>query len=166
MEYYLITPLPMKLLRILFFMLVLSIFTNVGAQNNTTLEWKDWNTSYAKAIANKKIVMIDVYTEWCGWCKKMDRDTYANSNVVGKLNKDFVSVKFNPELNQVYYIDSAAYSGPQLLNMLSQGNPGGYPTIFFLIPKGTTIYVRSFPGYQNAVDFAKTLDEMLALASN
>lgn len=132
------------------------------------LEWKDWNSGYPEAMKNRKIALIDVYTDWCGWCKKMDRDTYTQSQIVSKLNKDFVSIKFNPEVNTVYYIDSMKVSGPQLLMMLSQNNPTGYPTTYFLIPskQGNSIYVRSYPGYHNAADFEKVLDEVLALAKN
>src|SRR5882724_3751670 len=61
----------------------------------------DWQTSYdtalAKAKKDNKIVMIDLYTDWCGWCKKLDKDTYGDKDVEAKLTKGFVAVKLNPE---------------------------------------------------------------------
>jgi thiol:disulfide interchange protein len=42
------------------------------------LKWYGWNEGYAKAVKEGKIVLVDAYTDWCGWCKKMDRDTYSN----------------------------------------------------------------------------------------
>ena len=60
-----------------------------------------WQSNYQEAVskakAEKKIVMVDLYTDWCGWCKRLDRDVYADSAVAAKLSSGFVSVKLNPE---------------------------------------------------------------------
>jgi thiol:disulfide interchange protein len=48
------------------------------------LTWYGWNEGYAKALKEGKIVLVDAYTDWCGWCKKMDRDTYTNPTIIKK----------------------------------------------------------------------------------
>ncbi len=66
------------------------------ASDSKELEWLDFNAGMKKAAKEKKLVLVDMYTDWCGWCK-MDRDTYADPKIIEKINKHCVAVKFNPE---------------------------------------------------------------------
>src|ERR1044071_1819398 len=61
------------------------------------LEWKTIAQALEQAPAANKLLILDVYTDWCGWCKRMDRDTYADSTVREYLNSRFVPSKMNPE---------------------------------------------------------------------
>lgn len=126
------------------------------------LKWENWNTGYPRGLKEKKIILIDTYTEWCGWCKKMDKDTYTNPDIIKKVNKYFVPIKFNPELKETYYIDSTAYTGRELHNMLSKGNRTGYPTTYFIITTQSKLFIS--PGYEGPADFSTTLDKMIAEA--
>jgi len=40
---------------------------------------------------------VDIYTDWCGWCKKMDRDTYANPVIAKYINQNYHAVKMDGE---------------------------------------------------------------------
>src|SRR5688572_14422721 len=60
------------------------------------IKWENWNDGYSKAVKQKKIALVDCYTDWCGWCKRMDKDTYAKEDIAKKINKHFVPIKFNP----------------------------------------------------------------------
>ena len=42
-------------------------------------------------------IIIDMYTNWCGPCKLLDRNTFANKDVVKYINDNFYAVKFNAE---------------------------------------------------------------------
>src|ERR1700720_3621387 len=45
----------------------------------------------------KRPVLIDLYTDWCGWCKVMDKKTYSNENVAAYLGDKFYAVRLNAE---------------------------------------------------------------------
>ncbi len=127
-----------------------------------TLKWEEWNAGYKRGIAENKIILVDAYTEWCGWCKKMDKDTYADPAIIKKINKDFVAIKFNPELDKTYFIDSTSYTGRELHAMLSKEYRTGYPTTYFILPQNNKLFIN--PGYEAPAQFAETLDKMLGEA--
>lgn len=135
-----------------------------GGEKKKELKWRSWNDGYNEVKKEGKIGLVDVYTDWCGWCKRMDRDTYEDKDIVKKVNRDFIPIKFNPEQQGVYYIDSNEYSGPQLYAMLSNNQRSGFPTTFFLIPKGGVMYVERVPGYQGPDAFENILDKIVAYA--
>lgn len=60
----------------------------------------NWVTFEEAVELNKKDpkpVLIDVYTDWCGWCKKMDKTTYQNDLLVKYINENFHAVKLDGE---------------------------------------------------------------------
>ena len=129
---------------------------------DTELKWYDWNEGYKLAAKKNKLVLVDIYTSWCSWCKRMDHDTYSDAGILNQINKDFIPVKFNPEeKNIVYKVDTNSLSGPQLLNLLTNYQPSGYPTIVVLYPKKNTVLL-SQAGYQTAVQFKQTLANVVA----
>ncbi|MFY0672359.1 MAG: DUF255 domain-containing protein [Bacteroidia bacterium] len=130
--------------------------------SNKELEWYDWNEGYALAKKNNKIILVDAYTDWCGWCKKMDKDTYAKQNVISYINKHFVPIKFNPELKQKYNIGENEIKPRELLGSLSGGQNVGYPTTFFLSLEKNQVQMES--GYKNAEQFMRILEEKVKWA--
>ena len=108
------------------------------------LQWQnDYDKALATAKTDKKIVMVDVYTDWCGWCKKLDKDVYANAEVKAKLAKDFVPLKINPEKSK------------KNLELARSFGTRGYPHIVFLDASGKKI--SEIGGYVPADKFAQTL---------
>lgn len=151
-------------LYLLSFTLIILLSFNLTAQDNkkNDLKWYTWNEGYKLAQENGKIVLIDMYTDWCGWCKKMDRDTYSKPEVVALINKHFVPIKFNPELaNIIYDVDGTKVNGRQLQGMLTNGKGSGYPTTFFIFTETKMLYPVS--GYQNAERFLATLQSYVNL---
>ena len=55
--------------------------------------------AYALTTAEEspKKIFIDVYTDWCGWCKRMDKATFQRPEVATYMNEHFYNVKFNAE---------------------------------------------------------------------
>jgi uncharacterized protein YyaL (SSP411 family) len=122
------------------------------------LKWYDWNEGYPLAVKKNKILIIDIYTTWCGWCKKMDRDTYAKKSIQDILNKDFIAVKFNPEVPfNDYMIEGIKYNNTQLFGMLCNNERVGYPTTVFIYTD--TKKIDLFSGYQDEANFKVTLEK-------
>jgi thioredoxin-related protein len=110
--------------------------------------WSSFDQGLADASRTGKKILVDVYTTWCGWCKKMDADTYSNANVSSYLQSHFVLVKLNAEsLNQLTY-RGEKYSEQDFARAFGVN---GYPTILFLKPNGDPI--TKYPGYANAETF-------------
>ncbi len=142
---------------------VLLLFVSFSSSNDSAeLKWLDWNTGYPLAKKQNKIILVDAYTDWCGWCKKMDRDTYTNSDIIKALNKDFIVIKFNPELeNIVYELDGNKITGRELFGQLTQGKSTGFPTTYFIQPNKKQIQIAA--GYLAPIDFMKVLDQALVM---
>lgn len=147
---------------LLAFTLMLLFVSFSSSNDSAELKWLDWNTGYPLAKKQNKIILVDAYTDWCGWCKKMDRDTYTNSDIIKALNKDFIVIKFNPELeNIVYELDGNKITGRELFGQLTQGKSTGFPTTYFIQPNKKQIQIAA--GYLAPIDFIKVLDQALQM---
>jgi len=116
-------------------------------------EWREWNQGLAEAKAKGKPVLVDVYTDWCGWCRRMDREVYARPDVRASLAKRFVTVKLNAEAD-----DAASYRGKDFTSrsLASGFRVTGYPTTIFLRANGD--HVVNVPGYIPADRFLILLE--------
>lgn len=64
--------------------------------SNVVVWYNSFNKGVAMAKKQNKPMMIDFYTPWCGWCKKLDQTTYLHAEVI-KLSKNFVNIKVDCE---------------------------------------------------------------------
>ncbi len=128
--------------------LLLACAGPLSAGNKTKLQWYTFEKGLAEAKKANKKMLVDVYTDWCGWCKKMDADTYSNSEVAAYLQEKYILVKLNAESSV-----RESYQGRQFTEQELAGEFGvsGYPTTLFFAPDGSAI--TAVPGYANASDF-------------
>jgi thioredoxin-related protein len=119
---------------------------------DSVVQWRDLGAALDEAKASNKIIVADVYTDWCGWCRRMDADTYAKGNVQEYLNRSFVPVRLNAEANTRVHYAGGDYSYAQVA--LGFGITS-YPTTLFLAPDGK--HLANAPGYLKAEDFLTIL---------
>jgi thioredoxin-related protein len=61
------------------------------------VEWITMEALKEQYAKNPKPIMVDLYTDWCGWCKVMDKETYTNENVTSYIGQNYYAIKFNAE---------------------------------------------------------------------
>lgn len=104
----------------------------------------------------KRPILIDLYTDWCGWCKVMDRKTYRNQKVSAYLANKFYTVKFNAEgKSEVLWKGkkfsyNSQYRTHEFAMYLSSGQLS-YPTTVILPADGSA--PQAIPGYLEPKDF-------------
>ncbi len=130
-----------------------------------SLIWYDFETGYAKAVSEGKILLVDAYTDWCHWCKVMDAKTYTDKSIIYKINSDFVAVKFNPEKNKSFQFGSYKMNNDELLYWLGSGRSYGYPSTFFWVNPGSQVGTEKIMisvGYEEVGRFTNTLNTVKA----
>jgi thiol:disulfide interchange protein len=100
-----------------------------------------FDEALAKARAENKLVLVDVYTDWCGYCTKMDRDVFTNDRVKTALS-DMIPIRVNAEKG----------SGRSLA---ARWGVSGLPT--FLLVNAEGVVVHRFEGYLPAEVFLRQL---------
>lgn len=128
--------------------------------NAQDVKWLTFNeaTELAATDKNPKKVFIDVYTDWCGWCKKMDKDTFQNPKVATYMSENYYMVKMDGEgkepiefKGKTYkFIPSGRKGYHELAAALMQGRMS-YPTTIFLDEELNML--SPVPGYQKPKPF-------------
>lgn len=126
--------------KVIGFLLIVFVFIFSTSFTFRPVEKVQWMTVAEMQVAYKKNprpILVDLYTDWCGWCKVMDRETYQNDKVVNYINQTYYAVKFNAEtkasvawMGKTYKYNSQ-YKVNELAVYLAQGNMG-YPTTVLL----------------------------------
>ena len=115
-------------------------------------KWMTFNEGISEAQRTGKKIMIDVYTDWCGWCKKMDKDTYADGTIANYLGTKYVAIRLNAESSKTLSYRGQSYTERELAAAFGVT---GYPSIIFLKSDGEPITV--YPGYADAAKFGIVL---------
>jgi thioredoxin-related protein len=141
----------MKIGKISIFAIILAALTaaivigDTPAKKESTSEpvaWKKYDEALTLAAKQDKPLMVDFYTDWCGFCKKLDKITYADPVIAEYLKTHFIAVKVNAESKEPFKLPSGQMTGSSLAKSF---NVSSYPAIWFLTPKGEKI--NYWPGF-------------------
>lgn len=131
-------------------------FTNPKtAPSEDSIQWMSWEEAIEASNKNPKKIFVDMYTDWCGWCKRMDATTFKDSELVKYMNENFYAVKFDAEQKEdvVYdghtfkFVDSGRRGYHELAASLLNGRLG-YPSFVFMDEDQKRITIS--PGYKDA----------------
>lgn len=137
---------------------IILLFTLTSTYASAQVEWLTFEEAVAKAKIDPKPIFIDVYTDWCGWCKKMDKATFSVDRVATMLQNDFYPVKFNAEQKESINFNNHEFkfiaNGRKGYNELAIALLDGklsYPSVVFLNEKMERITILA--GYRGPDDF-------------
>jgi thioredoxin-related protein len=139
--------------------LLFLLFVGFQAQAQD-IKWLSWDEAVqlSQTDAKPKKMFIDVYTDWCGWCKKMDKETFQNPEVSKYMQENFYMVKLDAEGkdpieykgNTFKFVPSGRRGYHELAAALLQGKLS-YPTVVFLDEEMNML--SPVPGYQQVQPF-------------
>ncbi len=133
-----------------------SVDTAIAPQGG--VEWLTWEQAMEKSKTEKRKIFVDVYTEWCGWCRKMEASTFKDPVIANYINNNFYAVKFDAEQKESIEFNGKEYkfvkSGKrgyhELAAWMTNGKLG-YPTVVFINENQKVI--QPIPGYLPAEKF-------------
>ncbi len=139
---------------------ILLIFSGLHAQKKEAenIKWYTIEEAVKLTREEPRKIFIDVYTDWCGWCKVMDKNTFNNGIISSYMNKNFYPVKFNAGQKNDIVINGQTYK------FISQGSRGyhelaaallngklSYPSVVFL--NEDLKIIQPFNGYIKPMQF-------------
>ncbi len=86
-----------KVTRFFWMAVITAISFSFGPKPKEKINWLTFEQLQEAYALNPKPILVDLYTDWCGWCRVMDRTTYSNEKVVAYINQHYYAVKFNAE---------------------------------------------------------------------
>jgi len=120
-------------------LILIVIFLKAGIclQAQETINWVTFNQALELQKKEPKKIFVDVYTDWCGPCKMLDKMTFNNVDVAKYINENYYAVKFNAEGNQSISYKEQTYTNPRYV----EGRTGRSSTHDFT----TALQVRAYP---------------------
>ncbi len=122
---------------ICFFILVNTLFSQ--NEKDGLVKWLTIKEAQEKNKVLQKPFLVDIYTDWCGWCKHMMRTTYSSEGLAGYINSNFYPVKFNAETKDTIEFNGKIYKPlspepktPHELAIKFLGSSLSYPSTMFI----------------------------------
>lgn len=132
----------------IFFLMITIVSFSFGSElikfNDTTNG--SWNDFQALAAAGKKLIFIDAYTDWCVWCKVMDKETFSDSAVAEFMNSHFMNVRYEMETGFG-------------ITMSAKYRVNAFPTFLIFSAEGKLVY--RIVGFHKPKEFLEILNTAL-----
>ena len=131
-------------------------FTSSSEKEAAAVNWLTWEEAAKLNETNPKKIFVDVYTDWCGWCKVMDKKTFTDPKVAAYLDEHFYAVKLDAESKDAITFNGQEFKFQEVegsrrggIHMLAYSLLEGkmsYPTVVTLNEKFERIAIS--PGYK------------------
>ena len=151
--------------KIFYVLILLVCFIQVDAwaggndkAKTSVIEWLSFEEAIERNKTTPKKIFIDVYTDWCGWCKVMDKNTFSQPEIAAYMNENFYAVKLNAEQKEDITFNGSTFK------FVAQGRRGyhelaaailqgkmSYPTVVFMNENNQIL--QPIPGYQKPRQF-------------
>lgn len=134
-----------------------------GGDDAEKIKWYTFQQAIELSKKEKKKIFIDVYTDWCGWCKVMDKNTFTNPVIIKYMNQHYYAVKLNAEMKDTIVFNNYTFVNPapntprsthQLASSLLN-NKLSYPTTVYLDENFNLL--TQVPGYLKPVQMEPIL---------
>jgi thioredoxin-related protein len=132
----------MRKTTILILLAIFSISFSGRTQETSGVKWYTIEEAEKLNKQEPRKIMIDVYTDWCGWCKKMDKETFNHPVIADYINKNFYPVKLNAESKENITFNGTTYKyvaqGARGYHELAAGLLNGrmsYPSVAYMNEK-------------------------------
>ena len=134
-----------------------------GIVQSQEVHWMSFSQMQEAQKRAPRRVIVDIFTDWCGWCKKLDKDVYENPIIASYINQHFYALKLNAEKEGPIYFKNDSFklepnSPRKLTHKLAtflMNNRSAYPTTALLDEK-LNIY-SSIPGYMEPKEYDAVL---------
>lgn len=141
----------LSLICLLIFLFSGAVVVDPGETVWTSIEELD-----AKLKAEPRPVVIEMYATWCGWCKKMDKTTFADPEVAALLNQTVYLVKINGETIDSFTFLGKQTNGKEMRNSLKIQ---GYPTFVLLDKEQEKLDV--IPEYKTPAQLKRMVNKLI-----
>lgn len=109
--------------------------------NNQAVKWYTFEEAIELNKKEPRYIFIDVYTDWCKWCKKMDSTTYNHPVIIKLLNERCYAVKFNAEKGDTIQFDGKKFGlVPSKLDTVRNRKTRPYHELAAYLLKGKLSY--------------------------
>lgn len=129
----------------------------------TKIQWLSFDEAMRRHKQNPKKIFVDLYTDWCIWCLKMEKATFEHPVIAEYINENFYPVKLDAEMRQAILFKNNEYvfrpnegrrGVHEMAIYLTRGRLN-YPSVVFLDENISN--PQPVPGYQNPVRMDKLL---------
>jgi thioredoxin-related protein len=126
--------------RFIFLLIGAVLFLQQSADAQETVKWLSIEEAEASLATAQKKIIVYIFTDWCGWCKRMERETFSNPTIAAYLNENFYAVKLDAEGADTLFYRGREFVNTdpgkkrhyhQLAQTLTQGRMS-FPTVVYL----------------------------------
>jgi thioredoxin-related protein len=123
-----------------------------------SIQWMSWEEAVERSEKEPRKFLVDIYTDWCGWCKRMDATTFQEPHLAAYINQHYYPIKFNAEQREEIsfrgksyeFVNKGKHGYHELAAEITQGRLG-YPTLVFLNEDMEVI--QAINGYREPLEF-------------